>query len=85
MATRYERWHDTADPARTVGRLIVRLRGEGLLAAEDVDRILRTAIATATTADATTSATRRPKNGAIATFLGAMHDGYVNGEPDFAY
>ena len=78
MATRYERRNEAADPARTVGRLIVRLRDEGLLAAEDVHAILRTTIADATAA-------RRPENRAVAAFLSAMHDGYVDGEPDFAY
>ncbi len=67
-----------ADSAATVGKLIVKLRGEGLLAGEDVDRILHTAIATAT-------AQARPGSRRVAAFLDAMHDGYVDAELDFAY
>ncbi len=64
--------------AAAVGKLIVRLRGEGLLAGEDVDRILRSAIANAI-------AVARPGSRRGAAFLGTMHDGYVDGELEFAY
>jgi hypothetical protein len=78
METQQEFRKGTAETAATVGKLIVRLRSEGLLTGEDVDRILRTAIADAI-------AMARPGSRRVVAFLGAMHGGYVDGELEFAY
>jgi len=78
MAERQDIGHDGADPAQTVGRLIVKLSGEGLLASEDVHSILRTTISDAIS-------TARPVSRSAASFLGAMSDAYVDGEFEFAF
>jgi phage tail tape-measure protein len=78
MAERQDPRNGGIDPAQTVGKLIVKLSGEGLLGSEDIHAILRTTIAEATS-------TARPVSRSVTAFLGAMHDAYVDSELEFAF
>ncbi len=90
---------DQTGTSKTIGKLIVKLRGEGLLAEGDVHNILRIALSSAVaTAGPSRRGTRpnarstrpsepgtRPSGRGIGSFLESMYDGYVEPEAEFAF